>query len=498
MTATGRRNRPVLVGVGQVTQHVQAAEEGREPLDLAIEALTRAAEDAGTPDLLSRVDSLDVVNVISWLYDDLPRRIATGIGAAPSRAVHSDWGGDRPTLLLDRAAARIARGASRVAAVVGSEALRSLELGMRGGQLPAWTPPPAGAAPIDPRAHVPAVAWDHGLRMPTEVYPLWENGLRATTAMTHEDNQAWSGRLWSSMSQRAAKNPDAWDPTPRTVDEITTVGPGNRIVSHPYPKLMNARIGVNQSAAVLMVDAALADELGIPDQHRVSPVAGAGARDPHDILARVAYDRSPAMEVSLEQALARAGLTVEQCDLLELYSCFPCVPKLAVRALGLPVDVEPSITGGLTFFGGPGNDYMLHAVVAMVRALRSGEGRTGLLYGNGGFVTKHHTFVVEAGTREAPYPTDGEQLDAQVQADVDRIPAPTSAVDPTGPATIETFTVPYGPDGDPGAGIVVCRTADDQRTVANVDDVDRLLEGQPVGATGSIRHDGERHEFRFD
>jgi len=495
------RNRPVVVGVGQVTDRVEAADQGREPLALAADALRAAAEDAGDglgPQLLAELDSLDVVNVISWMYDDLPGLLAKAVGASPSRAEHSDWGGHRPTLLLDRAAARIARGESRIAAVVGAEALRSVELALRGGQLPPWTPPPAGAAPPDAKDHVHPLAWAHGLRMPTDVYPLFENALRATTELTEEANQAWSARLWASMSGAAAQNPDAWDPTGRTAEEIMAVGPRNRMVCHPYPKLMNARIGVNQAAAALVIDAELADDLGIPEEHRVSPVAGAGANDPDDFLERVAYDRSPAMEATLEATLQRAGLAVAECELLELYSCFPCVPKLAIRALGLPGDVDPSVTGGLTSFGGPGNDYMLHAIVAMVRAMRQRKGTTGLLYGNGGFLTKHHAMVLAAGTAAAPYAPDGERLDAALQADVDALPAPAFEEHPEGPATIEAWTAMYDGDGQPTVGVVVCRTGAGTRTVAHVtDDLDRLLDGQPVGAPGAVTASGEVNVFRF-
>jgi acetyl-CoA C-acetyltransferase len=290
----------------------------------------------------------------------------------------------------------------------------------------------------------------------------------------------------------AATNPDAWDKAVHTAEEITAAGPTNRPVSHPYLKLMTARIAVNQAAAAILMDAALADELGIPEEHRVSPLAGAELVDPDDVLARVAYDRSPAMGAALEQAMGRAGVTIDDCDLLELYSCFPCVPKLAIRSLGLPDETDTSVTGGLTFFGGPGNDYMLHAVVAMVRALRTGDGTTGLLYGNGGFLTKHHGLVVRAGTADQPYAVDSAKLDAELQAGIDELPAPSLVTDATGPATIEAWTVVYDPDGTPATGIAVCRVGDGNRTLANVvDGVERLLAGDPVGSGGTLRRDGD-------
>ena len=97
-------------------------------------------------------------------------------------------------------------------------------------------------------------------------------------------------------------------------------------------------------------------------------------------------------------------------DAIELYSCFPCVPKMARRTLGLGADVQPTVTGGLTFFGAPLNTYMTHAACAMVRRLRGGA-RLGLLYGQGGFVTKHHALVVSPQT-----PREALAQDTSVQA----------------------------------------------------------------------------------
>ena len=62
-------------------------------------------------------------------------------------------------------------------------------------------------------------------------------------------------------------------------------------------------------------------------------------------------------------------------------------PKLARRTLGLGLDHPTSVTGGLSFFGGPLNNYMSHAACAMVREVRAGA-KLGLIYGQGEFVTK--------------------------------------------------------------------------------------------------------------
>ncbi|MBW3664690.1 MAG: acetyl-CoA acetyltransferase [Actinobacteria bacterium] len=479
-------------------------DDGREPLDLATEALTQALSDAGLgPDGASAIDSIDVVNVVSWMYADLPGAIAKRVGASPSRTEHSTWGGNQPTLLLDRAAGRIAAGEHDVAVVVGAESFRSLQLTARQGRMPGWTPPPPDAVLPDPKEHLPATAWDHGLFSPVQVYPLYENGLRHRVGLDLDASQRWSAQLWARMSQIAADNPDAWDRTVRTVEEVVTPSADNRPISFPYTKLMNARITVDQAAAIVVTSIGAARRLGIDESRWVYPLGAAGADDPQDILARVSYHTAPAMRASLLGALDEVGRSAPEIDLLELYSCFPCVPKLALLELGLPLDRDITVAGGLTSFGGPGNDYMLHAVVSMARLLRERQGATGLLYGNGGFVTKHHTLVLGSDDTTEGYTTDGVGRDAALQARVDALPAPAVTATPSGRGRIETFTAPYDHAGEPERGIVIGRLdRTDERFVATVPrgQVGLLTDARhdPVGATGTVESTPDGNVFTID
>src|SRR5207237_9621473 len=114
-------------------------------------------------------------------------------------------------------------------------------------------------------------------------------------------------------------------------------------------------------------------------------VAAAGSRV---LLVRDQFMQSHRQVAVLEAVMDLVGGSGKAFDAIELYSCFPCVPKMARRTLGLGPDVQPTVTGGLTFFGAPLNTYMTHAACAMVRKLRSGA-KLALLYGEGGFCTKH-------------------------------------------------------------------------------------------------------------
>ncbi len=207
------------------------------------------------------------------------------------------------------------------------------------------------------------------------------------------------------------------------------------------------------------------------------------------------------MEAVLDDVFAAAGTSPDAIDLVELYSCFPCVPKLALRHLGWDPDHPMSVTGGLTFFGGAGNDYMGHALVAMVRALRRGDGQLALLYGQGGFVTKHHALVLGREPRADGYPAGGAAADAVRQARVDALASPPIVRAPSGAATVETYTVLFSRSGDPERGIVVGRLdATGERFAANTPDGDvdqlmRLVAGDPqvVGRPGAVVTDAAGH-----
>jgi acetyl-CoA C-acetyltransferase len=491
---------PVIIGVGQVTDRSDDPTEARDPLTLIVDAIGEAAADAGigAPGL-AELDAIDVVNVVSWLYPDIAGQAASAVGAHPARSVHSDWGGNQPTLQVDRAAERVAAGESRLAVVCGAEAFRSMEKGLKSGQMPDWPSPPPDAQGIDVKSQVSGAAWAHGLRLPTEVYPLFENGVRHARGQSLAESQHESAVLWSAMSQVAAENPGSWLHEPRTAAEIETVSPDNRMVAFPYPKLMNALLSVNQGAAAIVADTETARRLGVPEDRWVYPWGGAGAADSYDFLARPGYDRSPAMEAALDGAFLDVGIVPAEIDAWELYSCFPCVPKMAMGHLGLSTDTPITVTGGLTFFGGPANDYMLHAVDAMSRRVRDGRASLGLLYGQGGFVTKHHALVLGREPRPDGFAMGGTGRDHERQAAVDAIPPPVFDDAPDGSATVETFTVTYDRSGAPERGIVVGRLESSVRFVANTagGDTERLVTDDPIGATGTVVTGEGHNAFRF-
>jgi acetyl-CoA C-acetyltransferase len=227
------------------------------------------------------------------------------------------------------------------------------------------------------------------------------------------------------------------------------------MVCEPYPLMLNAMPFVDQAAATLVCSLAVAREHGVPEDRTVFLWGGAGATDPVDVLSRNGFGTSTAMTDAVNRALSRASIDASALDIVDAYSCFPVVPKLLTRTLGLPESIVPSVTGGHSFFGGPLNSYTLHSIAEVTRRLREGAGPA-LVHGNGGYLTYQHV-VLLAG---APHPGGyvGDPAPVQLAAE-----APELVISYEGRADIVTSTVEYGRDGAPATGFVVAHTPDGRR-----------------------------------
>src|SRR6202008_5039066 len=299
----------------------------------------------------------------------------------------------------------------------GAEAQSTATKAERAGVTLPWTPfahdveePKRGAAFQKP------MAVKLGVFRPITVYPLYESATSAHWGQTPREGLAEAGQLWSPYASGAAQNPNSWLKKNFAPDQITTPTPDNRLIAWPYTKLMVANPSVNMGGAVLMTSLAKARAAGVAEDRLIHVWGGASAEEPRDYLVRDRFFESHAQNAVLRTAMELGGGDGRAFDAVELYSCFPCVPKMARRTLGLGADVQPTVTGGLTFFGAPLNTYMKHAACAMVRSLRK-KGKLGLLYGQGGFVTKHHALVL---SREAPREVMAQETSVQAEADRNR------------------------------------------------------------------------------
>src|SRR6202166_2068667 len=480
---------PVIVGIGEIVDRPKDVTEGLEPLILLEQALKRAEQDSGAK-LLGEIGSLDIVNFLSWRYRDPEKQLEQRLGIDPAHLYYGPVGGESPIRYLHEAAKRIARGECSIAAVCGAEAQSSATKAERGGITLPWTPfahdveePKRGAAFQKP------TAVKLGVFRPVTVYPFYEAASSAHWGQTPREAMAESGQLWATYSDVASQNPNAWLKRRFASDEITTPTPDNRLIAWPYTKLMVANPTVNMGAAILMTSLAKARAAGIAEDRLVHVRGGASAEEPRDYLIRDQFFESHPQNAVLRSVMELAGGDGKAFDAIELYSCFPCVPKMARRTLGLGADVQPTVTGGLTFFGAPLNTYMTHAACAMVRKLRGGA-KLGLLYGQGGFVTKHHALVL---SRQAPRGALAQDASVQAEADRHRGAVPEFVTEAKGRGSVESCTVIYGRGGEVEHGVAMLRTpanaralarvpANDGATLAHLLNMDRT----PVGSSGDI------------
>jgi len=477
---------PVIIGVGEVLDRPADPGQALEPLAL-MEAAVRAADADAGGGWLARIDSLDLINLVSWRYDRVAARLAERLGIVPPRAVYGIVGGETPTTKIHEAALRIMNGNSVVAVVTGAEAQNAVAKAKAAGITLPWTPPAKMPEnPIIPSDHVTELGMKHGIFQPIHIYPLYENATVAAWGLTPAQALAESGAAYERISAAAAANPSAWGRKAFSADQITQVAGDNRMICWPYTKRMVANNNVNAGAAVLLTTLAAARAAGIPEDRIIHVHGGASAGEHMDYLKRDQYVHSCAQDAVLGQAMRIAP---NGFDRVELYSCFPTVPKMARRTLGLGADVPLSVMGGLSFAGAGLNCYMLHSACAMVHSLRARPADQALLYGQGGYVTKHHALVIGCRPAEPAWlmlNRDVQDAAEELRGDVLRYDGAFE-----GPAVVESYSIVFGREGQPSHGSVVGRTAGGARVFGRIDLAEVAgflsLERSPIGDAGRVQ-----------
>ncbi len=492
---------PIIVGAGQITNHSVDAETAKEPLELMELVARRAETAAGTGGLLAKVDSMQIVSVFSWPSADPPADLAARLGAQPSDAIYTTIGGNTPQSLVNETAERIARGDVRLALLAGADSIHSLRMARKLGEQLSW---PERGQPAtnwgDERPGSNEMEGRHGATMPIHFYPFFENALRAQQGHSIEDHQRHIGELYARFAAVARDNEHAWFRDGKTAEEIATVSPTNRMVCFPYTKYMNAMLEVDQGAALLMTSTSAARELGIPEDRWVYLLGCGDAVDHWWVSERANYYTSPAIRAAGNRALGMAGIGIDDIDYFDLYSCFPSAVQMGRDALGIaPDDPRPlTVTGGLAYFGRPGNNYTMHSIAQMVELLQENRERAGLVTGLGWYATKHAVGVYSGQPPSGPWERTDPEID---QAALDKLPRPEVIDAADGPATVETYTVVQDRDGNPQQGIVIGRLDDGRRFVANTPSDVSLLESMTaqefVGKQGTVRHDASTNTNMF-
>ncbi|WP_293907291.1 acetyl-CoA acetyltransferase [Phenylobacterium sp.] len=507
---------PVLIGAGQFTYRGDPS-ISPSPTTLLKIAAERAADGAGIG--AHGLAGIDTLAVAGYSVDagggrrgmiprasNPPATLSQMIGAAPRWSAYSEMGGNTPQYLINLLAERIAGGETDLALAAGCEFLGSAmkRLG-QGLGFDDWKAvedetlePPKRVG--DARPGNSPYEGRHGLDRPINIYPLFENALRARDKRSVADHQARMGKLFSGFTAVAAANPEAWFPVRRSAEELVEVSAKNRMIGFPYPKLLNAIMEVDQSAGVLIASVGKARELGVPESQWVYLHGCADAADLWFPLDRQDFHSSPAMRLTGERALEMAGIGLDAIDFIDLYSCFPVAVEVGAEELGLSLD-DPrglTVTGGLPYAGGPGNNYVMHSIAVMLERLRARPGAYGLITGNGWYLTKQSTGIYSTTPPKGPFE---RQDPAVLQRQIDALPHPDVIEQPQGPASIETYTVVHKREG-PFMGIVVGRDANGRRFVANTPSDPAVLAGlevgEQVGRPGVVSQAGDLNLFTPD
>ncbi len=457
---------PVLVGIAQVEQRERDPAKAQEPLELMVAATKLAAEDAGSRELLARADSVRVIRGI-WPYTDPGRAVAQRIGAAQAKSAITPYGGNFVQTTLNRSALEIQAGTLDIAILTGAECGQTQARARKQNTKLAWSLAP-GKPDLEIGHEVPMshdAERKAGVKQPVQMYPVFENALRYARHETIPQHIERVSKLWAGFSAVAAKNPHAWIRDAKTAEQIRTPGPDNRMVSFPYPKLMNSNNNVDQGAALILTSAETAQRLGIAREKWVFPWAGTDAHDHYYVSERADLHSSPAIRFAGRRALELAGIGVSDLAHVDVYSCFPVAVQVAAREIGLDESKPLTVTGGLTFGGGPLNNYVMHGVARMAEVLRADRGKLGLCTANGGFLTKHAMVVYSTEPPARPFRHE------DVQPLVDATPRREALMEYAGEATIEGYTVDFAADV-PALGHAAVLTPAGKRAWANTPDRD--------------------------
>jgi acetyl-CoA C-acetyltransferase len=458
---------PVIVGAGQLNDR----EYGSEPIDLMTRCAEAAFDDTESSTLIDKLDAVRVVWGV-WPYKDPGRLVAERLGKPEATTTITAVGGNQVYDLVSDTADRIQAGDLDVAVVCGAESMRTRRSDRARGTATEYLAERTGAAADDFIGHDRELSShaekEIGIDVVVRFYAMAETALRHRLGETIGAHRNRIAELWSRASAVATQNPNAWSQQATSAEEIATESASNRPVCSPYPKLMTSNLNVDQGGAVVMCSAAAADRAGISRDHWVFPWSSARASDHWFPTNRWAFDESPAMRLTGERTLKLANLSLDDCGLIDLYSCFPVAVQLAQRELGLSPDRDFTITGGLTFAAGPLNCYCLLPLTKAVRLLRESQHDKALLTGNGGSFTKHSAIVM------SKQPPPQRFRSVNVQTEVDQLPARPSPTQRASIATLETYTVTYDRDMQPEEAIMACLDNDGGRHWAQTSDSETM------------------------
>ena len=470
---------PVIVGVGQFKQQLEDVSLAEEQYVLMEQALRLAADDAGAPKLLTDIDRLLVIGGM-WSYPDPGRLIADAVGSSNARTFLTAMGGNMPQATVSDCCQRIAAGEMEIAAVVGGEAVYSKnKLRKLGEDLSKSGVDLEKAERFGENVSMSSQhERDKGFLMPTQIYPLFESAIRAHRKETHYEHRMRISSLWEGFNRVAAANEHAWVQTPMTAEEIMEPTADNRMVGYPYTKAMNANSFVDFGGAIIICSVAKARSLGIDSDNWVFPHSATDGHATFLFSERDNFHESPAIRVTSKRCLELADISIDNVGPMDLYSCFPSVVQITMNELGIDPERAATTTGGLSFFGGPMNSYVIHAIASTIDEIRK-TGEYGFVHANGGYATKHACAVYHN------KPPKGQFRRMNVQEEIEASPKREVEENPIGKSVVEAYTVLHGREG-PEKALMTTLMEDGKRALASTSDaqtMQSMMSEEYVGKT---------------
>ncbi len=471
---------PCIIGVAQRTWR-QEEGDAPHPLGQILDVANNAVADCENAAILDWIDELDVVRSLSWHYDDFPGAIAAALGLKQGERKLSGMSGTSPQRFISDAAEKILTGERRAVMVTGAEALATLRRAKKSGRPLNW--PKAQSKPEYPfedPIHPDEI--NHDIRQAYTTFAILDSARRAHLGLTPDENRWQEAAMMAQFSTRAAANPHAWFRKAHTAESLFNLTDNDRMVASPFSKNTMAFMDVDMAAAIIITSNQLADELKIPPHKRIYLQGWGYAKEPPYIAQRAELFHSPAMRSACDQAFAMAGKGMTDIDFLDIYSCFASNVNFTRDILGI-ADHDPrplTVTGGLPYFGGPGNNYSAHAIASMVELLRENRGRSGLVTSVGMHMTNHSFGIYCATPRDINWVAPGKP-----ETTIREMSVPAD-----GPATIVGYTIVHTKTDR--YALAVCEIAGGARCYARCNDpesVSAMEQEEWVGRAITLRRE---------
>jgi len=380
-------NTPVVIGISSIQQK-GSYDDLDEALILMEKATQKAISDSTNPNIVNYIDQIQIPKGF-WKYRDPGKWIAKRNGMKSAKTTVTKIGVLQQNL-INTACKDIVDGKINASLIIGGEARYKKIQALKENKVFVET-----ELNTNPDYYVKA---DHDLQTQDErdelglmavgYYAILETAYRAQKKLSIQEHKEKISELYEIFSKIAKENPDGWLDKSLVASEIIKVSKSNPLQALPYNKFHCTTWNVNQASAMIICSENLANNLDIPLSKRVYPVASSESNHMIAPIQRPHLSKSYGLDLAVKFIKDVCRNNNIEPNLYELYSCFPIAVQMFSDSLGLNENQSKTVTGGMSFAGGPLNNYMIHSTVKMLSKIRSDHSNIGLVTGVSGMMTK--------------------------------------------------------------------------------------------------------------